>query len=37
VTVELTRREAETMTLAVGDKVVVDLEEAKVFVSDYSI
>ncbi len=37
VTVELTRRESDAMTLAVGDKVIVDLEEAKVFVSDYSI
>jgi len=37
VTVQLTRREAEAMSLAVGDKVVVDLAEAKVFIEDYSI
>jgi sulfate transport system ATP-binding protein len=37
VTVELTRGEAETMGLVVGDKVVVDLAEAKVFIEDYSI
>ncbi|HZU82803.1 MAG TPA: ABC transporter ATP-binding protein [Polyangiaceae bacterium] len=37
VTVQLTRGEADAMGLAVGDKVVVDLAEAKVFVEDYSI
>jgi sulfate transport system ATP-binding protein len=37
VTVELSRREAESMTLAIGDKVIVDIEEPKLFVSDYVI
>jgi sulfate/thiosulfate transport system ATP-binding protein len=37
VTVQLPRGEAESMGLAVGDKVIVDLADAKVFVEDYSI
>ena len=37
VSVQLTRREAESLALSVGDKVLVDLEAAKVFVSDYCI
>jgi sulfate transport system ATP-binding protein len=37
VTVQLTRGEAESMRLAVGDKVLVDLADAKVFIEDYSI
>jgi sulfate transport system ATP-binding protein len=37
VTVQLPRKEAESMNLAVGDKVIFDLGEAKVFIEDYSI
>jgi sulfate transport system ATP-binding protein len=37
VTVQLSRREAESMSLEVGDIVTVDLAEAKVFVANYSI
>jgi sulfate transport system ATP-binding protein len=37
VTVQLSRREAESMRLEVGDSVTVDLAEAKVFVANYSI
>jgi sulfate transport system ATP-binding protein len=37
VTVQLPRKEAEAMNLAVGDKVIFDLGEAKVFIEDYSI
>jgi sulfate transport system ATP-binding protein len=37
VTVQLPRAEAESQSLAVGDKVIVDLAGAKVFVGDYSI
>jgi sulfate transport system ATP-binding protein len=37
VTVQLPRKEAESMNLAVGDKVIFDLDEAKVFIEDYSI
>jgi sulfate transport system ATP-binding protein len=37
VTVQLTRSEAESLRLAMGDKVVVDLEEARIFLEDYSI
>jgi sulfate transport system ATP-binding protein len=37
VTVQLTRREFEEMKLAEGDAVVIDLDEARVFVDDYAI
>jgi sulfate transport system ATP-binding protein len=37
VTVQLTRREFEEMKLADGDAVVIDLDEARVFVDDYAI
>jgi sulfate transport system ATP-binding protein len=37
VTVQLTRREFEEMNLADGDAVVIDLDEARVFVDDYAI
>jgi sulfate transport system ATP-binding protein len=37
VTVQLSRGEASAMNLVVGDKVIVDLGEAKVFVDDYAI
>jgi sulfate transport system ATP-binding protein len=37
VTVQLTRRELEDMKLAEGDAVVIDLDEARVFVDDYAI
>jgi len=36
-TVQLGRAEAEAMALKEGDRVLVDLGEAKVFVEDYSI
>jgi sulfate transport system ATP-binding protein len=36
-TVQLTRTEAESMGLATGDKVIVDLAEARIFFEDYSI
>jgi sulfate transport system ATP-binding protein len=37
VTVQLTRREFEEMKLSDGDAVVIDLDEARVFVDDYAI
>jgi sulfate transport system ATP-binding protein len=37
VTVQLTRKEFEEMKLADGDAVVIDLDEARVFVDDYAI
>jgi sulfate/thiosulfate transport system ATP-binding protein len=37
VTVQLTRREFEEMNLSEGDGVVIDLDEARVFVDDYAI
>lgn len=37
VTVQLSRAEAEAQRLVVGDRVIVDLGGAKVFVEDYSI
>jgi sulfate transport system ATP-binding protein len=36
-TVQLGRGEAETLNLMVGDRVLVDLGDAKLFVEDYSI
>jgi sulfate/thiosulfate transport system ATP-binding protein len=36
-TVQLARAEAETLALKEGDRVLVDLGDAKVFVEDYSI
>jgi sulfate transport system ATP-binding protein len=36
-TVQLTRREFEEMKLADGEAVVIDLDEARVFVDDYAI
>jgi sulfate transport system ATP-binding protein len=37
VTVQLTRREFDEMKLSEGDAVVIDLDEARVFVDDYAI
>jgi sulfate transport system ATP-binding protein len=37
VAVQLPRAEADSMNVAVGDRVIVDLADAKVFVEDYSI
>ncbi len=37
VTVQLSKLEADAMSLAVGDRVIVDLAEAKIFVEDYAI
>jgi sulfate transport system ATP-binding protein len=37
VTVRLTRKEFEEMKLADGDAVVIDLDEARIFVDDYAI
>ena len=36
-TVQLSRAEADNLGLAPGDRVIVDLGEAKVFVGDYVI
>jgi sulfate transport system ATP-binding protein len=37
VAVQLTRREFEAMALSEGDAVVIDLEQARIFVEDYAI
>jgi sulfate transport system ATP-binding protein len=37
VTVHLPRREFEAMNLAIGDRVLVDLDNARVFVEDFAI
>ena len=37
VVVQLTRRELEEMHLVLGDAVMIDLDEARVFVDDYAI
>jgi sulfate transport system ATP-binding protein len=37
VTVQLDRREFDAMALAEGDAVVIDLDEARIFVEDYAI
>jgi sulfate transport system ATP-binding protein len=37
VTVQLARREFDAMAIADGDAVVIDLDEARVFVEDYAI
>ena len=37
ITVQLSRGQADELHLAVGDQVIVDLTDAKVFVGDYSI
>jgi sulfate transport system ATP-binding protein len=37
VTVQLSRREFDAMALGEGDAVVIDLDEARVFVEDYAI
>jgi sulfate/thiosulfate transport system ATP-binding protein len=37
VTVHLPRRDFEEMGLAVGDPVLVDLENARIFVEDFAI
>ena len=37
VAVQLPRAEADSMNVSVGDRVIVDLADAKVFVEDYSI
>ena len=37
VTVQLPKTEVDALGIAAGDRVVVDLGEAKVFVEDYAI
>jgi hypothetical protein len=36
-TVQMPRTEIEALSVAEGDRVMVDLKDAKVFIEDYSI